>query len=78
MHAEKKEGKMNTSSPFQRRKWSSPSVLLHRRGNSYSSQSICNNLDSSEIYKTTIFHLKVLKFKILHAKLSFMKFTDST
>jgi hypothetical protein len=59
-------------------KWLSPSVLLHWRGNSYSSQLIYNKLDSYRIYIMTICHPKVLEFRILHVELFLTQFTDGT
>ena len=59
-------------------KWLSPSVLLHRRGNSYSSQSIYNNLDSYRIDIMTICHPKILEFRMLHVELFLTQFTDGT
>ena len=41
-------------SPFKGWQQLSPNVLLNQQGNSYSFQSICNNLDSCRIYLMTI------------------------
>jgi len=68
----KKKGTLNMGLPFKEWQWSSPGVLLYWQGNSYSSQSICNNLDSCKIYVTIICHPKVLEFRMLHVRFSLM------